>query len=219
MREKRVKLIGLKLHRPVQNTEGTSRDDSAAVVSVHPQEKGQFDQDNGVVQINNIYNSLTAPISEQSTVAEIWRNRLKSIENRGDAADSIQDVAVTKVTKPTDDRRSISFKVNKHTKSSIQKRDRSHYRRISARGLKNNAILLNMKTAGMLCVVAIVFIISLIPAMLMAVGVIQMYLPVFYMYYVNNGINPIIYCFMNPNFREDVRNFFIVRSRIFQTNH
>ncbi|KAH8861970.1 Orexin receptor type 2 [Schistosoma japonicum] len=77
------------------------------------------------------------------------------------------------------------------------------YRR-SMKTIKDNIAFQNLKTAAMLFVVAVVYIVTFIPAMLMAIQYVPLYLPIFYLYYINNAINPIIYGFMNPNFRADI---------------
>ncbi|VDK69559.1 unnamed protein product [Dibothriocephalus latus] len=89
---------------------------------------------------------------------------------------------------------------------------RLHSHRLSIKSFKDTSLFQNMKMAGMLFVVAIVYILTFIPAMLMASEIITLFLPIFYLYYVNNAVNPIIYCFMNPNFREDIRNFCKLRT-------
>ncbi|KAA0191361.1 Orexin receptor type 2 [Fasciolopsis buskii] len=85
--------------------------------------------------------------------------------------------------------------------------------KLSVRHLADSATFQNLKTAAMLFVVAIVYIVAFLPAMLMANELITLYLPVFYLYYVNNAINPIVYGFMNPNFRADIRKLFSQRCR------
>ncbi|KAL7061759.1 hypothetical protein AAHC03_0810 [Spirometra sp. Aus1] len=92
---------------------------------------------------------------------------------------------------------------------------RPHSSRLSIKSFKDTSLFQNMKMAGMLFVVAIVYILTFIPAMLMASDIIALFLPVFYMYYVNNAVNPIIYCFMNPNFRADIRTFLKLRADYF----
>ncbi|CAI2727205.1 unnamed protein product [Schistosoma spindalis] len=76
--------------------------------------------------------------------------------------------------------------------------------RRSMKTIKDNIAFQNLKTAAMLFVVAVVYIVTFIPAMLMAIQYVPLYLPIFYLYYINNAINPIIYGFMNPNFRADI---------------
>ncbi|TPP58943.1 Neuropeptide FF receptor 1 [Fasciola gigantica] len=85
--------------------------------------------------------------------------------------------------------------------------------KLSVRNLTDSVTFQNLKTAAMLFVVAIVYIVAFLPAMLMANELITLYLPVFYLYYVNNAINPIVYGFMNPNFRADIRKLFVQKCR------
>ncbi|XP_013385391.1 cholecystokinin receptor type A [Lingula anatina] len=68
----------------------------------------------------------------------------------------------------------------------------------------------NIKTAAMLFVVAVVFIISFFPAMLITSKLLTIRNPdlakiFFYFYFLNHVANPVIYSFMNQNFRDDMR--------------
>lgn len=77
------------------------------------------------------------------------------------------------------------------------------------RSMKDARSFQNLKTAIMLFVVAVVYIITFLPAMLMVNQHVPMYLPVLYLYYTNNAANPIIYGFMNPNFQADIKSLFL----------
>lgn len=70
----------------------------------------------------------------------------------------------------------------------------------AVRDRKRNRVA-NLKTASMLFVVTIVFVVSFLPAFLMTVQLIPYNRIIFYMYFANNVANPIIYSFMNHNFR------------------
>lgn len=70
----------------------------------------------------------------------------------------------------------------------------------------------NMKTAVMLFVVTIVFIVTFLPAFMMTLKVIPYNAFVFYLYFANNVANPFIYSFMNQNFRDELRR--IARFRV-----
>jgi len=59
----------------------------------------------------------------------------------------------------------------------------------------------NLKTAAMLFVVTVVFVVTFLPAFLMTVQMLPYSIIIFYMYFANNVANPIIYSFMNNNFR------------------
>lgn len=73
---------------------------------------------------------------------------------------------------------------------------------------KDSDLLHNIRSAIMLFVVAVVYITSFIPALLMANKIVELNLAVFYLYYFNNAANPIIYCFMNQQFRSDLKRIF-----------
>lgn len=77
-------------------------------------------------------------------------------------------------------------------------------RRVSLKSICDTQIFQNFRTAAMLFVVALMYIISFLPAFLMINNLAVFNLQLFYMYYLNNAANPIIYCFMNPKFREDI---------------
>lgn len=66
----------------------------------------------------------------------------------------------------------------------------------------------NIKTAVMLFVVAIVFILAFLPAWMMGLNVIPMQIVVYDMYFVYNVANPFIYAFMNVTFRNDLKRLF-----------
>lgn len=68
--------------------------------------------------------------------------------------------------------------------------------------------LANIKTAVMLFIVTIVFVIAFLPAWLMAHRWIDFYHVIFYMYFIYNVANPVIYAFMNQMFRENMCKIF-----------
>ena len=66
----------------------------------------------------------------------------------------------------------------------------------------------NLKTAAILFVVTVVFVVTYLPAFLMALQLIPYRMSIFYMYFVNNIANPLIYSFMNKTFRDDLRKLY-----------
>lgn len=70
--------------------------------------------------------------------------------------------------------------------------------------MRDRALHANIKTAAMLFVVTLGFIISFLPSWLMGLRIVPLKLIVFYMFYINNVINPFIYAFMNRTFRDDL---------------
>ncbi|XP_060563762.1 uncharacterized protein LOC132723112 [Ruditapes philippinarum] len=73
---------------------------------------------------------------------------------------------------------------------------------------KDHDRLANIKTAVMLFIVTIVFIVAFLPAWLMAHRWITFYNVIFYMYFVYNVANPVIYAFMNQMFRDNMCKIF-----------
>ena len=78
---------------------------------------------------------------------------------------------------------------------------------------KDKLLMANLKTAAMLFVVTVVFIVTYTPAFLMALEILPYNIVIFYMYFANNVANPVIYSFMNKNFRDDLRKVFCGRRR------
>ncbi|CAG5128314.1 unnamed protein product [Candidula unifasciata] len=68
--------------------------------------------------------------------------------------------------------------------------------------------LANIRTALMLFVVTLVFIISFLPAWLMATEIISYEIIIFYTHFVYNVANPVIYAFMNQSFRKELKRVF-----------
>lgn len=64
----------------------------------------------------------------------------------------------------------------------------------------------NIKTALMLSIVALTYIVAFIPAWLMAHQVVPMNVIVFYLYFTYNVANPIIYAFLNQSFRNHLQS-------------
>ena len=68
--------------------------------------------------------------------------------------------------------------------------------------------LANVKTAFMLFIVTLVFICSFLPSWLIALKYIHAPITLFYMYFIYNVVNPIIYAFLNRNFRTELKTLF-----------
>lgn len=81
----------------------------------------------------------------------------------------------------------------------------SQTRRISLRFIKDTQTFQNFRTAAMLFIVAIIYILTFLPASLMSYKFVDFNLPVFNLYFLNNAANPVVYSFLNRNFRDDIR--------------
>ncbi|XP_025083474.1 cholecystokinin receptor type A-like isoform X1 [Pomacea canaliculata] len=73
--------------------------------------------------------------------------------------------------------------------------------------IRDRNLYANIRTAMMLFVVTVVFIIAFTPSLLIANMLIPLQLIVFYIYFTYNVANPFIYAFMNQTFREDLKKF------------
>ncbi|XP_052761057.1 uncharacterized protein LOC128203610 [Mya arenaria] len=70
--------------------------------------------------------------------------------------------------------------------------------------IKEKTLLANIRTAVMLFVVTVVFLVAFLPAWLMGLQAIEFNAVIFYMYFVYHTANPFIYAFMNKSFRDDL---------------
>ncbi|KAI8795257.1 CCKAR [Biomphalaria glabrata] len=80
---------------------------------------------------------------------------------------------------------------------------KAHTEKMST-AMMDRALYANIKTAAMLFVVTVVFVISFLPSWLMGLKLLPFSYIAFYMFYINNVVNPIIYAFMNRTFRDDL---------------
>lgn len=83
----------------------------------------------------------------------------------------------------------------------MRPKPRNHTKAIS---IKEKTLIANIRTAAMLFVVTIVFLIAFLPAWLMAYRLLEYNQVIFYMYFVYHTANPFIYAFMNKSFRDDL---------------
>ncbi|XP_033748291.1 uncharacterized protein LOC117333218 [Pecten maximus] len=67
---------------------------------------------------------------------------------------------------------------------------------------------MHIKTTQVLFIVTLVYVISFLPTFLMSNNVIPNNRVIYYMYFINNASNPIIYSFMNQRFRMEVAKLF-----------
>ncbi|XP_061197877.1 orexin receptor type 2-like [Saccostrea echinata] len=74
--------------------------------------------------------------------------------------------------------------------------------------LKEKQFYANIRTAAMLFIVTIVFLIAFLPALLMTQELIPFNIVIFYTYFVYNTTNPVIYSFMNKSFRTELKNLY-----------
>ncbi|XP_060072503.1 cholecystokinin receptor type A-like [Ylistrum balloti] len=77
--------------------------------------------------------------------------------------------------------------------------------------VKDKNFYANIRTAAMLFIVTVVFLLAFLPAWLMAHGWIPYSPIIFYMYFLYNVANPVIYAFMNMSFRADLRSLLCSR--------
>nr|XP_022345243.1 orexin receptor type 2-like [Crassostrea virginica]XP_022345244.1 orexin receptor type 2-like [Crassostrea virginica] len=88
------------------------------------------------------------------------------------------------------------------------KNGHSSKRRKIGATLKEKQFYANIRTAAMLFIVTIVFLIAFLPALLMTQELIPYNIVIFYTYFVYNTANPVIYSFMNQSFRIELKNLY-----------
>lgn len=80
------------------------------------------------------------------------------------------------------------------------------YRKDTRKSVKEKHRLANIKTAGILFTVTLVFILAFLPAWLMATKIIaRPNMILFYMYFIYNVANPFIYAFFNQTFQQEMK--------------
>ena len=79
------------------------------------------------------------------------------------------------------------------------------HRQDTRKSVREKTRIANIKTAGILFIVTIVFIVAFLPCWLMAIRLIPPNMIVFYMYFSYNVANPVIYAFFNHAFQKEVR--------------
>ncbi|VDI01078.1 uncharacterized protein LOC143056057 isoform X1 [Mytilus galloprovincialis] len=71
----------------------------------------------------------------------------------------------------------------------------------------------NIKTAFMLSIVTLVFIVAFLPSWLVALRVFEMNPVVFYLFFIYHNANPVIYAFMNNAFKTKLKELFSCKRR------
>ncbi|XP_053378912.1 uncharacterized protein LOC123526610 [Mercenaria mercenaria] len=143
-------------------------------------------------------NNLNLPETDnKKTRKRRKRNRrfLKSLGKKDDNTKNINKrIVVTDVENGT-----VAQKENfKVTTYNICRKD-------TRKSVREKHRLANIKTAGILFIVTIVFIIAFLPAWLMATKLIPPNMIVFYTYFIYNVANPVIYAFFNQAFQQEMK--------------
>ena len=92
-------------------------------------------------------------------------------------------------------------------KASLREKTKPQQARKSTNKRDRNRMA-NLRTAFMLFVVTVAFVVSYTPAFLMALLILNYNMIIVYSYFANNVVNPVIYAFMNKNFRDDLKKLF-----------
>lgn len=212
------------------NTENGKQDQPASLHS----ENENSEKDNTQQQSNN--NNPSSPNGSSGVGSEVGscgklqnNTRLSSVtdvddDNEGDGllltkvnnnASAVATTPITHNNKKQHKHMELEKKTSDSVKSiGMEKREKP--RRASR---KDRMRALNIKTAVMLSVVTIVFVVTYAPAfIMMCFGLMTEDLkPLHFLYFANNVANPIIYSFMNNNFRTDLQKIFTRRNSSFRS--
>lgn len=102
-------------------------------------------------------------------------------------------------------------KENDHTdhcelKESFRTTSCNVYRQDTRKSVREKHRVANIKTAGILFIVTIVFVIAFLPAWLMATRlIVPPNMIIFYTYFIYNVANPVIYAFFNQSFQKEMK--------------
>lgn len=106
------------------------------------------------------------------------------------------------------------------SKMDAQRRPSAHRRSVVHLAGKHVISSKDIRTAFMLFVISCLYLIFYLPSI--TVTYLTIFLPsinsnlyISYLYLSNSAINPIIYCFLNPNFRTDLIKLFIKRGFLY----
>lgn len=99
----------------------------------------------------------------------------------------------------------LSLRPIENSPSDVGESPRRRFQALSRLPSYDGNLVANMRTAVMLFVVTVVFMITFLPAWLMIMNWVTFSRSVFYLYFANNAANPVIYSFMNRNFRESLK--------------
>ncbi|GAB1606091.1 uncharacterized protein LOC115218041 [Argonauta hians] len=79
---------------------------------------------------------------------------------------------------------------------------------------RERLLMANVRTAAMLFVVTVVFIVVFLPAWLTAMNLLPPNKIIFNSYFLYNVVNPFIYAFMNPMFKKELQKMLSIRKQV-----
>ena len=166
-----------------------------------------LDQINNKPNTNVVQNNLT-PFSPMRS-RQIRNGNGKSPKNRTRFKEKYQQIVVTNEHIPMITEHMYQNgepDVNQITTITIHRQD-------TRKSVREKTRIANIKTAGILFIVTIVFIVAFLPSWLMAIRIIPPNMIVFYMYFSYNVANPVIYAFFNHAFQKEVKGMLKCKSK------
>ncbi|CAH8531836.1 unnamed protein product [Heterobilharzia americana] len=135
---------------------------------------------NSIVNDNSLYNSTLLEMNQNFTCLSTDLNNNSSIVNDNNKNNKASIIH----------HKSFGNKLKRH---------------LSIKGITESTLWRELRSASVLFVVAVVYIIVFTPALLTANKLVQFNLLAYNTYYLNNMSNPVIYCFMSHAFRRKLK--------------
>ncbi|CAG5123960.1 unnamed protein product [Candidula unifasciata] len=132
-----------------------------------------------------------------------------SLDTQQEAAEMTQDIELSHVN--GDER--VTIRQNSTAEDPEQQNNGAVRKCSLSKARIERMRVANVKTAFTLFIVTLVFILAFLPSWLMALKIVQMHVVVFYTHYVYNVVNPLIYAFLNQNFKTELRRIFRCEKR------
>ena len=185
-----------------------SKSDNESLKSQEYLKKKSEDEDVNLLKPvikNHISKSKSLEIEKSISNENILLN-VNDIKNKSTQTKS---TTIARIKNP-DEKLKKKTKVTKNQNDHIQSKSEINM---------SSSLLANLKTAFMLFVVTLIMMIVYTPALLTSLGYIQYNSIHWNLIYINNAINPVVYSFLNSNFRENLRKTFKkIFNRLFSKN-
>ena len=135
------------------------------------------------------------------------RKRAKKNGANGNKFNNLKHKQTNKHVKVYDDKEQSDGELCDH-KDNYRTTICNVYRQDTRKSVREKHRLANIKTAGILFIVTIVFVIAFLPAWLMATKIIvPPNMIIFYTYFIYNVANPVIYAFFNQTFQKEMKTY------------
>ena len=141
-------------------------------------------------------------------IEEVFNSLNKKSELSSDRADKYDSDLVDMKTKGSNECvETLSKSINEIRKKNSRLRKKTLSSNSISKILPFLLSIKDIRTALMLFIVTVLFIVSYLPSILVSREYIKNSAYLFYLYFTNSAINPIIYSFLNKSFRLEIYKF------------